>query len=268
MKITELKTFPVADAEGNQYFFVKVYTDAGIDGIGEVGIRNWGNAIGSAVDHLSEVLVGEDPWSTEKHWQKMFRGNFFPADKVYMCAISAIDIALWDIKGKALDQPVHMLLGGKMRDRVTCYTGIGGRTPDETAASARARVAEGWEYLRLSVYDRDGVLEPRAAVRDSLDHFAAARQAVGPETEICIDFHTRLDPPDAIQLGRGLEPLSPFFIEDPLRCENPQSYRQLRRHVSCPLAVGEHYATKWDFRQMIEEELLDYAASTCASSAA
>ena len=89
-------------------------------------------------------------------------------------------------------------------------------------------------------------------------HFAV-REAVGPEIEIVIDYHTRLDPPDAIKLGRELEIYDPFFLEDPLRCENPQTYRQIRQHVSTPLAVGEHYATKWEFRQMIEEELLDYA---------
>jgi len=111
----------------------------------------------------------------------------------------------------------------------------------------------------LSVKDRDGILDPRTAVRDSVAHFAAVREAVGPEVEICIDVHTRLDPPDAIRLGRLLEPYDPFFIEDPLRCENPQTYRQVRQHVASPLAVGEHYATKWEFRQMIEEELLDYA---------
>ena len=107
--------------------------------------------------------------------------------------------------------------------------------------------------------DREGILEPRTAVRDSVAHFAAVREAVGPEVEIVIDYHTRLDPPDAIKLGRELEAYDPFFLEDPLRCENPQTYRQIRQHVSTPLAVGEHYATKWEFRQMIEEELLDYA---------
>ena len=173
--------------------------------------------------------------------------------------MSAIDIALWDIKGKALGQPVYMLLGGKMRERVFCYTGIGGKTPADTARTAQERVAEGWKYLRMSVFDRDGILEPRTAVRDSIAHFAAVREAVGPEVEICIDVHTRLDPPDTIRLGRQLEEYDPFFIEDPLRCENPQTYRQVRQHVSCPLAVGEHYATKWEFRQMIEEELMDYA---------
>ena len=154
---------------------------------------------------------------------------------------------------------IGLLLGGQLRQKVACYTGIGGKSPEDIAARAVERVAEGWKYLRFSVDDRDGILEPRAAVRDAVEKFAAVRDAVGPDIELCIDVHTRLDPPDAIRLGRLLEEYDPFFIEDPLRCENPQTYRLLRQHLSTPLAVGEHYATKWEFRQMIEEELLDYA---------
>ena len=258
MRITEIKTFPVFCGSRN-YLFVKVETDEGLYGVGEFGIT-WKEQAGvGAIRHLAHHLTGEDPLNTEWIWQKLFRADFFPGGRINTAAISAIDIALWDIKGKALGQPVHMLLGGRMRDRVTCYTGIGGATPEDTARSARDRVAEGWRYLRMSTMDRNGVLEPRAAVRDSVAHFAAAREAVGPEIALCIDVHTRLDPPDTIRLGRQLEQYDPFFIEDPLRCENPQSYRLVRQHVSSPLAVGEQYATKWEFRQMIEEELLDYA---------
>jgi galactonate dehydratase len=258
MKITEVKNFPVFYGSRN-YLFVKIETDEGIYGVGEFGIT-WKEQAGvGAIRHMASDLIGQDPLNIEYIWQILFRGDFFPGGRIHMAAISAIDIALWDIKGKALDQPVHMLLGGRLRDRVVCYTGIGGRTPEDTAHSAEERVAEGWKYLRMSVLDRDGVLEPATAVRDSVAHFAAAREAVGPDIEICIDVHTRLDPPDTIRLGRKLEPYDPFFIEDPLRCENPQTYRLVRNHVNCPLAVGEHYATKWEFRQLIEEELADYA---------
>ncbi|MBI2950812.1 galactonate dehydratase [bacterium] len=258
MKITEVKTFPVFYGSRN-YLFVKVETDEGIYGIGEFGLTWKEQAGAGAVRHMASDLVGQDPMNTERVWQTLFRGDFFPGGRINMAAQSAIDIALWDIKGKALGQPVYALLGGRMRDRVVCYTGIGGKTPEETARVARQRVAEGWRYLRMSVMDRDGVLEPSAAVRDAVAHFAAAREAVGPEVELCMDVHTRLDPPDTIRLGRKLEAYDPFFIEDPLRCENPQSYRLVRQHVSCPLAIGEHYATKWEFRQLIEEELTDYA---------
>ena len=258
MKITDVKTFPVFHGSRN-YLFVKVETDEGLYGIGEFGIT-WKEQAGiGAIEHMKRHIIGLDPLNTEYIWQLLFRVDFFPGGRINAAAMSAIDIALWDIKGKALDQPVYMLLGGKMRDRIFCYTGIGGKTPEDYARGAKERVAEGWKYLRMSVDDRDGILEPRTAVRDSVAHFAAAREAVGPEIEICIDVHTRLDPPDAIRLGRELEQYDPFFIEDPLRCENPQSYRHLRNHISCPLAVGEHYATKWEFRQMIEEELMDYA---------
>ena len=258
MKITEVKTFPVFYGSRN-YLFVKIETDEGIYGVGEFGIT-WKEQAGvGAIRHMASDLIGRDPLNIEYIWQILFRGDFFPGGRIHMAAISAIDIALWDIKGKALGQPVHMLLGGRLRDRVVCYTGIGGGTPEETARSAEDRVAEGWKYLRMSVLDRDGILEPATAVRDSVAHFAAAREAVGPDIEICIDVHTRLDPPDTIRLGRKLEPYDPFFIEDPLRCENPQTYRLVRNHVNCPLAVGEHYATKWEFRQLIEEELADYA---------
>ncbi|OGG55600.1 MAG: hypothetical protein A3F84_29300 [Candidatus Handelsmanbacteria bacterium RIFCSPLOWO2_12_FULL_64_10] len=258
MKITEVKTFPVFYGSRN-YLFVKVETDEGIYGVGEFGLT-WKEQAGvGAVRHMASDLVGQDPMNTERIWQTLFRGDFFPGGRINMAAQSAIDIALWDIKGKALGQPVYALLGGRMRDRVVCYTGIGGKTPEETARVARQRAQEGWKYLRMSVMDRDGVLEPSVAVRDAVAHFAAAREAVGPEVELCMDVHTRLDPPDTIRLGRKLEAYDPFFIEDPLRCENPQSYRLVRQHVSCPLAIGEHYATKWEFRQLIEEELTDYA---------
>jgi galactonate dehydratase len=258
MIITEVKTFPVYHGSRN-YLFVKIETDEGIYGMGEFGIT-WKEQAGiGAIKHMASDLIGQDPMNIEKIWQVLFRGDFFPGGRINMAAQSAIDMALWDIKGKALDQPVYMLLGGKLRDRVVCYTGIGGKTPEDTAAAALKCVENGWKYLRMSVMDRDGVLEPSVAVRDSVEHFAAVREAVGPEIEICIDVHTRLDPPDTIRLGRKLEQYDPFFIEDPLRCENPQTYRLVRNHVSCPLAIGEHYATKWEFRQVIEEELTDYA---------
>ena len=171
--------------------------------MGEFGIT-WKEQAASAI-HMTHHLLGEDPLNIEWIWQKLFRGDFFPGGRINMAAQSAIDLALWDIKGKALEQPVHMLLGGKMRDKVVCYTGIGGKTPQDTARMAQERVEAGWQYLRMSVNDREGILEPRTAVRDSLAHFAAVREAVGPEVEICIDVHTRLDPPDTIRLGRQLE---------------------------------------------------------------
>ena len=148
MKITAVKTFPLNYTEvkvvGERsilYLFVKVETDSGIFGLGEIGISKMGGAVINAIEHLSERLIGEDPWSTEKHWQLMFRGNFFPAGIIYCSAISGIDIALWDIKAKSVNLPLYKLLGGPVRDKVVCYPHIGGRHDlDELVKCARQAV--------------------------------------------------------------------------------------------------------------------------------
>ena len=268
MKITGIKNFNVADSDGRSYFIVKVETDEGIYGLGEVGIRWWGAAIEKAIEHLSEIVIGQDPFSTERLWQHMFRGSFFPADKVYTCAISAIDIALWDIKGKALGLPVYKLLGGPVRDKVICYPHTQGRTNEELVENCVRAVKEGWKFVRwgqpitsenLGNKSTNRQLEPVKSIRMAEKQMALVRDAVGPDIEICFDVHTRLDTAHAIALCKTLEQYRPFFIEDPLRSENPSSYRTLARHVSLPIAAGEQWASKWDFREVIEDELINYA---------
>ncbi len=191
----------------------------------------------------------------------MFRSGFFPPGPIGLAAISAIDIALWDIKAQALDVPLYQLLGGLVRDSVDCYTHISGRDQRELIASAQARVAEGWRCLRFDPRpEADQVtFEPRAAVDRCVADFTALREAVGADVELCVDVHTRLDTVDAIDLCRRLEPLRPYFVEDPIRSENPSSFRKLAQHVAVPLAAGEQFATKWAFRELIEEELIDFA---------
>jgi galactonate dehydratase len=268
MKVTAINWYSVADSDGRLYFLVKVDTDKGMYGLGEVGIRWWGAAIGAAIEHLSEIVVGQDPLSTERLWQHMFRGSFFPADKVYTCAISAIDIALWDIKGKALGLPVYKLLGGPVRDKVVCYPHTQGRTTEELVGNCVQAVREGWKFVRwgqpettgtFEYRGQEGRLEPVKSVRIAETQMALVRDAIGPDVEICFDVHTRLDTAHAIALCNALAPYRPFFIEDPLRSENPGSYRTLARHVSLPIAAGEQWASKWAFREVIEDELINYA---------
>ena len=267
MKVTQIKSFQVASEVGDGYFVVKVETDAGIHGLGEAGIRWWGPSIERAVDHLSELVVGQDPFSTERLWQHMFRGSFFPADSVYTCAISAIDIALWDIKGKALAMPLYKLLGGPVRDRVVCYPHCEGRTTEELVDNCTRAVDEGWKFVRWGLPETGGTqqsegegrLEPVESIRIAEEQMARVREAVGPEVQICLDVHTRLDTAHVVSLCRDLEPYKPFFIEDPLRAENPGSYRALARQVRLPIAAGEQWASKWSFREVIEEELISYA---------
>ncbi len=268
MKVTNIKSYSVADGDGRPYFIVKVETDEGIYGLGEVGISFWGEAIAKAIDHLAEMVVGEDPFCTEKLWQHMFRGGFFPADKVYCCAISAIDIALWDIKGKALNMPTYKLLGGPVRDKVVCYPHAQGRTNEELVENSVRVVEEGWKFVRwgqpetggaFEYESSEGRLEPVESMRIAEQQMAMVREAVGPDIQLCFDVHTRLDTAHVVAMCKTLEPYRPFFIEDPLRSENPASYRTLARHVSLPIAAGEQWATKWPFREVIEEELINYA---------
>lgn len=257
MVITDVKPYPVWGG-GRNYFFVKVETDTGLYGIGEGGLTWRELSCAEAVNHLKPMLVGQDAACIEALWQRMFRGGFFPADKVVCSAIAAIDIALWDLRGKELGVPVYQLLGGKVRDRVVAYPHTGGSTPEEIAERSRRLQAEGWKFIRFGLPSEGEILEPTPAVRTAVRQFAAIREAVGDDMEICIDVHTRLDPPDAIRLCRELEPYRPYFVEDPLRSENMHSFHQLARHVAVPLAAGEQFATKWDFRELIEEDLIQY----------
>ncbi len=268
MKVTDIKSFAFTDDEDKLYFIVKVETDEGIYGLGEVGIPRWGNAVANAVEHLSQLVVGQDPFGTERLWQHMFRGSFFPADKVYCCAISAIDIALWDIKGKALGMPVYKLLGGPVRDKVVSYPHTQGATNAELVENCKRAVSDGWKFVRWGLPETggvfeyqgsDGLLEPVESMRIAEEQMALVRDAVGPDIQLCLDVHTRLDTAHTVQLCKALEPYMPYFIEDPLRSENPASYRTLARHVSLPIAAGEQWASKWSFREVIEEELISYA---------
>ncbi len=267
MKITQIRSFSVQDEDGRGYMIVRVDTDAGHHGLGEVGIRNWGRAINEAIEHLSEFVIGADPWSTEKLWQEMFRSGFFPADKVYTCAISAIDIALWDIKGKSVDMPVYKLLGGPVRNKVVCYPHTQGRTIDELVANSVAAVEAGWKFVRWGQPETGGqfeaggisTLEPVESMRIAIEQMGRVREAVGPEIQMTFDVHTRLDTAHVVQMCKELEQFKPFFIEDPIRSENQGSYRNLRRQINLPIAAGEQWATKWPFREVIEEDLIDYA---------
>ena len=267
MKVTKITNLPVQDSEGRLYYTVRVDTDAGIYGLGEVGISNWGRAIANAVDHLGELVIGADPWDTERLWQEMFRSGYFPADKVYCCAISAIDIALWDIKGKSVNLQTYKLLGGQVRDKVVCYPHIIGTDKQQIVEGSKKAVDAGWKFVRLGQPDPWGsfkpggisIIEPDKSMRLAVELMGEVRKAVGPDIQICFDVHTQLELPQVVQMCKLMEEFNPFFIEDPVRSENQGSYRNLRRQVNLPIAAGEQWASKWPFREVIEEDLIDYA---------
>ncbi|MBZ0296297.1 MAG: galactonate dehydratase [Anaerolineae bacterium] len=259
MKITNIEAYPVWGGHRN-FLFVVVDTDEGIYGVGEAGITGRELAVIGAIDHLKEFLIGQDASRIEHIWQWVFRGGFFPAQRIITAALSAIDIALWDIKGKALGVPVYELLGGLVRDKVVCYPhNQGGSDISKLVESCLKTKEEGWKFVRWGLGDGVDAFEPREAVRLAIKQFQAVREAVGEDIELTFDVHTRLDLPEAVWLCREVEPFAPYFIEDPLRSENPDSFKTLRPRVNVPLAAGEQFNSKWEFRQLIEEEWIDYA---------
>ena len=256
MKITQIKSFVASSG----HFFVKVETNAGIYGLGEGGLSRRGLALAEVVRSFEPFLIGADPFQTEHLWQVMFRGAFFPGGVVQAAAVSAVDIALWDIKGKALNVPVYELLGGRTRDKVVCYPHNSGGAIDALVASCKNTHEAGWKFVRWGLADGadSGTFEPRRAIRHGVEQVQAVRNALGDRVEILVDVHTRLDPADSLDFCNRVAPYNPFFIEDPLRSENPASLRRLRQQTSVPLAVGEQFDSKWTFRAVIEEDLMDY----------
>jgi L-alanine-DL-glutamate epimerase-like enolase superfamily enzyme len=260
MKITNIECYPVWAGHRN-FLFVVVDTDEGIYGVGETGITGRELAVMGAIEHFKADLIGENPFRIEHIWQVLFRGGFFPAQRILTAAMAAIDIALWDIKGKALGVPIYELLGGRVRDKVVCYPHNRGHATEITplVESCLETKEEGWKFVRFGLPQDGSILEPRQAVLTAIKQLQAVRSAVGDAIEITFDVHTRLDLPDAVWLCQEAEAIRPFFMEDPLRCENPDSFKTLRPRTTVPLAAGEQFGSKWEFRQLIEEEWIDYA---------
>jgi len=243
---------------------VTIETDAGITGIGEGGSKDM-------LDQCAAMLIGEDPSRIEHLWQFMYRGWFYPPGREKLHALGALDMALWDIKGKALGVPVYELLGGLARQHIECYSsGVGrGETLRE---KAQAVIEAGFRAYRTAVDmpwseqggggPPTGVFRPRQAVDQEVEKARQIREGVGKDGDWLTDVHTRLDLPDAIRLCSLLEPFAPYEVEDPLRSENKGIYEQLRPHIKVPIAVGEQFGDRWDSNELIERRLIDYLRVT------
>lgn len=254
MKITDVKPYAITYGFRGM-FLVKIETDAGLHGWGEGGISGKEQAQAAAVESLRHLLLGADPRRIDHLWQMMARGGFFEGGLILGGAISAVDTALWDILGKHLGVPVWQLLGGRSRDRIECYT-------HANLENAARKVADGWRYLRLEVgppRDRPREFDPNQAARVVIERMHQAREQLGDEVHLCIDLHTRFNPPAAATACNGIADMRPLFVEDPLRSVSPKSYVAFRKRTSVPLAVGEGCANKWDFQMLIEEDAIDYA---------
>lgn len=275
MKIRDIEIHPI-QAPGRTLVIVLVHTDKGLTGVGEAGLQRRWKGIQGVTEHLKRWLIGEDPMRIEHLWQRMWRGGFYPADRLVGSVVSGIDIALWDLKGQALGVPVFELLGGRCRDHVACFFQPGYLTSamehppqpgvaaglqadlSEVRDIAQRYVADGWKYFRASPNAVNDIFNPTEAMRQTLRKLQAVRDAVGEKLELMVDLHTRLSPAEAVWFCRECEALRVFVIEDPIRSEHPAGYRHLRAHTNVPLAAGEQWAGKWEFRTVIEEELVDF----------
>ena len=251
MKITRLETILVQP----RWLFLKMHTDTGLIGYGEPVVEGRAHTVQQAVAECEEYLLGKDPRRIEHHWQAIYRHAFYRGGPVLTSALSGIEQAMWDILGKSLGVPVYQLLGGACRDRIRMYAHCGGNTPEEAAASARARVAEGYTALKTGVGRSPArIIESPGFVQGCADRFAAMREAVGMEVDIAIDFHGQISPALAVRLARALEPYHPMFIEEPCLPQNVDAMVTVARSTSIPIATGERLFTKWGFREVLEKQ--------------
>ena len=258
MKITKITTFPI-----DKFLFVEVETDAGITGLGECG--SWGQleAAATAVEKFADYLIGKDPTPIEHHWNVMHRFSHFRGAAI--CgAISAIDIALWDIKGQALGVPIHQLLGGPTRTKARVYGHVKAETASEMVENCLKMKELGFtaigHFNPFLDEDRDQpYFKPHAQkIADAVAVVARVREAVGDDFDLCIEIHRRLTPAEAVVFARELEPLRPMFYEDPLRPDSHDAMARVNDRISIPLATGERFASLFDFQALLSRDGVSY----------
>lgn len=245
VKITKLETILVKP----RWIFLKIHTDAGVVGLGEPLLEGRALTIQTAIKEIEPYLVGKDPRQVQHHWQAIYRHAFYRGGPILTSALSGIDQALWDIKGKLLNVPVYELLGGPTRDRVRIYGRAG------NAEDMKKRVAEGYTVIKTSVAKKNpaNIVENRAFIKYAAENFASLREAGGDTMDIGIDFHGAISPQTAKLLIKELEPFQPMFIEEPCQCQNVEVMADIARGTHLPIATGERVFTKWGFREVLEK---------------
>jgi galactonate dehydratase len=253
VKIASFELFQVPP----RWLFLKLTTDDGLVGWGEPIVEGRAATTAAAVTELSEYFIGKDPKNVEDLWQTMYRGGFYRGGEIMMSAISGIEQALWDIKGKALGVPVYELLGGAVRDKMRVYAWIGGDNPSEAAASAKTRLAEGYTAMKMNGTGPMEWIDTPRQIELAASRLAAVREAVGNEVQIGIDFHGRVHKGMAKQLFKALEPFNPMFIEEPVLPENNEVLLELSRLSHIPIATGERMFTRWAFKNILKSGSVD-----------
>jgi len=253
MKITKLELFKVPP----RWLFLKVETDEGIVGWGEPVVEGRADTVLAAVKELEPYVIGHDPERIEDLWQILFRGGFYRGGPVGMSAIAGIDQALWDIKGKAHNVPAYQLLGGLVRDRIAVYSWIGGDRPNEVGAEARERQKAGFRAVKMNATEEMHYIDSWEKIDAVLERVQAVRDATGKNFGIAVDFHGRVHRGMAKLLASELDPMRLMFIEEPVLSENMEGLREVANHTSTPIALGERLFSRWDFKRVFEDGLVD-----------
>jgi galactonate dehydratase len=266
MRITDIKPYPVWVGNRNQ-LVVRVETDEGIYGLGESGLSGRELAVVGALQHFREFLIGQDPMQRGRIWQQLYRSQYFEGGRVLLAAQSALDIALYDIAGKALNAPVYQLLGGKQRDVIPCFATASGAGP-KLVDNVRLLMQHGWGVIRTGPMMPDSpggfvgdsnLFEPRESIPVTAKWLTKVREECGSDLVLGIDYHHRLSIAETASFCQRLPKGTLDFIEEPIRDETPEAYAALRKLTDVPFAVGEEFASKWQFLPYIEKHLTDFA---------
>lgn len=248
MKIISIKTYLVRPRWG----FVEIETDDGYLGWGEAVIEGKAETVLACVKEMESYLIGENPENIEDIWNKLYRAAFYRGGPIIMSAISGIDQALWDIKGKRYNTPVYNLLGGKCREKIKVYSWIGGDRPNEVACEALKRKEAGFSAIKMNATEELQIIDNYKKIDDVLDRVASIREKCGKYFGIAIDFHGRVHKPMAKILAKKLEEYDPMFIEEPVLCENMEDFIEISRMANIPIATGERLFSKYDFKRLLQ----------------
>ena len=250
MRIGRIETFHVPP----RWLFVRIESEDGAVGWGEASLEGYAEAVDGVFTAYRDRFIGHDPFAIEDIWQIAYRGGFYRGGPVLMSALSGLDQALWDLKGRALGLPAWELMGGKVRDKIRAYAWIGGDRPSEMAEAARFRRGQGFSAIKMNATaELDWIGTPKAF--DEVIERVRAAQAEG--LDVGLDFHGRLHRPMAKRLALALEPLGLLFIEEPLLSENREGLAEIAALVSTPIALGERLFSRWDFKPFFEQRLVD-----------
>jgi galactonate dehydratase len=260
MKIVDVKTSVLGTAWRN-LTFVRVLTDEGLEGVGEVRMVNHTDALlGYLAEAVPNHVLGRDPGNIEDMVQRMYRHDYARVDEVGMSAIAALEVACWDILGKALGQPVYKLLGGAVRDRIKAYANgwyTVERTPEQFYLAARRVMERGYRALKLDPFGAGFYELERAERLRAVALVEAVRDAIGPDCELLIEMHGRFNPVTAVQMARELEPFAPSWVEEPVPPENLAALKKAAEQITIPVATGERIHTRYEYRQLFELQAAD-----------